>query len=53
MGFEYLMGILLGSDVVVENFDHLEEVLDNLQAFFDTLKGSTFYPHVGSVSQSR
>ena len=33
-----------------ENFDHLEEVLDNLQAFFDTLKGSTFYPPVGSVS---
>lgn len=42
--------ITSGSDVVVENFDHLEEVLDNLQAFFDTLKGSTFYPPVGSIS---
>lgn len=38
-----------GSDVLVSNFDHVEEVFDNLQAFLSELKSGHFYTPVGAL----
>lgn len=38
-----------GSDVLVSNFDHVEEVFDNLQLFLSELKSGHFYTPVGAL----
>ncbi len=38
-----------GSDVLVSNFAHVEEVFQNLQAFLSELKAGHYYPPVGSL----
>jgi microcystin-dependent protein len=42
--------ITAGSPGVVENFAHLEQVLDNLSDFLSVLKDKAFYPPVGLIA---